>query len=100
MAVQQISASQARALCAKGAQFLDVREYEEVVAAPYTEVDVLHIPMRDVPARLGELNMDKPIVVACHSGGRSQMVGEFLVDNNFDDVYNLTGGILHWMSGN
>jgi rhodanese-related sulfurtransferase len=73
---------------------LDVREPAELELAA---VDgVLHIPMRDVPTRLAELDRDKPLVVMCHSGGRSRRVAEFLVANGFDQIFNLTGGIDAW----
>ena len=73
---------------------LDVREHDELAVAA---VDgALHIPMREVPARLGELDADKPLVVMCHSGGRSRRVAEFLKGNGFTNVSNLAGGIDAW----
>jgi sulfur-carrier protein adenylyltransferase/sulfurtransferase len=73
---------------------LDVREHDELALAA---VDgALHIPMREVPARLGELDADKPLVVMCHSGGRSRRVAEFLKGNGFTNVSNLAGGIDAW----
>jgi rhodanese-related sulfurtransferase len=73
---------------------LDVREHDELAVAA---VDgALHIPMREVPARLGELDADKPLVVMCHSGGRSRRVAEFLKGNGFTNVFNLAGGIDAW----
>jgi rhodanese-related sulfurtransferase len=73
---------------------LDVREHDELAMAA---VDgALHIPMREVPARLGELDANKPLVVMCHSGGRSRRVAEFLKGNGFSNVFNLAGGIDAW----
>jgi rhodanese-related sulfurtransferase len=47
---------------------LDVREPREldIAAVP----GALHIRMSEVPARLGELDRDREIVVMCHSGVR------------------------------
>lgn len=73
---------------------LDVREPAELELAAVN--GVLHIPMRDVPNRLDELDRDKPLVVMCHSGGRSRRVAEFLAANGFDQVMNLAGGIDAW----
>ena len=56
----------------------------------------VHIPMREVPARLAELDRDKPLVVMCHSGGRSRRVAEYLLGNGFPNVFNLKGGIDAW----
>jgi rhodanese-related sulfurtransferase len=73
---------------------LDVREHAELALAAVS--GALHIPMREVPTRLHELDRDKPIVVLCHSGRRSYMVADYLRGQGFDDVFNLTGGIDAW----
>ena len=73
---------------------LDVREHDELAVAAVREA--LHIPMREIPARLGELDAAKPVVVMCHSGGRSRRVAEFLQGNGFSNVFNLQGGIDAW----
>ena len=52
--------------------------------------------MREIPARLAELDAAKPLVVMCHSGGRSRRVAEFLQGNGFTNVFNLKGGIDAW----
>ena len=49
---------------------LDVREHVELALAAVA--GAMHIPMREIPARLAELDPDKPLVVMCHSGGRSR----------------------------
>ena len=73
---------------------LDVREPLELELAA---VDgARHIPMREVPARLAELDRDAAIVVMCHSGGRSRRVAEYLLSNGFDNVFYLKGGIDAW----
>lgn len=82
---------------AAGAQpvvLLDVREHVELELAA---VDgARHIPMREIPARLAELDRDMPIVVMCHGGGRSRRVAEYLQSNGFEQVFNLKGGIDAW----
>jgi len=78
----------------EGVVLLDVREPAELAAAA---VDgALHIPMREVPARLAELESDTPLVVMCHSGGRSARVADYLRGAGFDKVFNLRGGIDAW----
>jgi rhodanese-related sulfurtransferase len=73
---------------------LDVREHDELALAA---VDgALHIPMREIPARIADLDSGKPLAVVCHSGGRSRRVAEFLKQNGFSDVFNLSGGIDAW----
>jgi rhodanese-related sulfurtransferase len=73
---------------------LDVREHDELAVAAVAEA--VHIPMREIPARLTELDRDRPLVVMCHSGGRSRRVAEYLRSAGFVDVFNLRGGIDAW----
>ncbi|MGE4658599.1 MAG: rhodanese-like domain-containing protein [Gammaproteobacteria bacterium] len=73
---------------------LDVREAAELELASLPTAN--HIPMNQVPQRLDELDVNKPIVVMCHSGVRSYRVAEFLVTRGFKKVFNLSGGIDAW----
>ncbi|MEZ7847433.1 MAG: rhodanese-like domain-containing protein [Polaromonas sp.] len=77
---------------------LDVREPWEVQTACVSEdgFKLLTIPMRDVPARLAELDPEQPVACLCHHGMRSQQVANFLVQNGFTEVANLQGGIDAW----
>ncbi len=77
-------------------QLVDVREADEV--AQGTLPEAVHIPMGDIPVRMGELDPTKPTLLLCRSGARSGSVGQFLVQNGFSDVTNLTGGMLAWGS--
>jgi rhodanese-related sulfurtransferase len=85
---------QARRTAGGGPVVVDVREAWELQLASIP--GVLHIPMNDIPARLGELDPNGEIVVMCRSGGRSMQVAQFLARNGFQSVANLTGGILAW----
>jgi len=73
---------------------LDVREPWEWQTARIAGAQ--HIPMREVPARLAELDPDLPVVAICHHGGRSQQVAMFLERNGFSKVHNLQGGVDAW----
>ena len=78
---------------------LDVREEWELQTAPLKPASghaVTHIPMRELPARLSELNPEMPIVAICHHGTRSMQVAYFLAQNGFDAVINLAGGTEAW----
>ncbi len=78
----------------QGAYLLDVRENDEWAAghAP----DAHHLPMSDIPARMGEIPMDDQVVVVCRSGGRSAQVVAYLRANGWDNVVNLEGGMRAW----
>ena len=75
---------------------LDCREPSEHAIAKL-ESAVL-IPMREIPARLAELEpvRDQRIVVHCHHGGRSMQVTQWLQQQGFAKVQNMTGGIDAW----
>ncbi len=73
---------------------LDVREPWEVAICSFP--GAVHIPMREIPARLDELDGSRPLVCACHHGGRSAKVALFLEQNGFERVFNLVGGIDAW----
>ena len=76
---------------------LDVREALELQVAPYP-FPVHHVPMREVPQRLGEIPAGAEVVVACRSGSRSATVVQFLRKNGVAGAVNLDGGILAWSS--
>jgi rhodanese-related sulfurtransferase len=73
---------------------LDVREPDEWAAGHAPEAH--HLPMMEVPARMGEVPTDTEVVVVCRSGGRSGQVVSYLMDNGWDNVRNLDGGMRSW----
>jgi len=75
---------------------LDCREPGEVATARIA--GSTHIPMKDIPARLAELESQKAgrIIVHCHHGGRSLRVAQYLRQQGFDKAQNMAGGIDAW----
>lgn len=76
-------------------QLLDVRE-------PF-EREICHIGGAHIPLSLWNdivvnqtLQRDKPVVVYCKSGMRSAKASEYLSAAGFNDVKNLSGGIMAW----
>jgi adenylyltransferase/sulfurtransferase len=94
--VQEIAPEELKALWDAGEapQVLDVREAWELEISNLP--GVRHIPMSDLPDRMGELDATRPLVVMCRSGARSLRVAQFLERNGFGHVSNLSGGILAW----
>jgi len=73
---------------------LDVREpweFDKVCIEGSTLV-----PMRTIPERLQDFTPDQEIVVICHHGIRSRMVGLHLENHGFSNIINLTGGVEAW----
>ncbi len=77
---------------------LDVREPDELQIASVRAdgFELAAIPMNDIPARLAELDPERPVAVLCHRGGRSQRVAMYLASNGFATVANIAGGIDAW----
>jgi phage shock protein E len=73
---------------------LDVREQSEYDAGHIPGVTL--IPMNTVPNRLNEIPKDKPVIVTCRSGNRSSQVTDFLRQQGYTNVHNMTGGINAW----
>ena len=76
---------------------LDVREPWEYNVA---HIDAArHVPMGDIPEFVSELKTmgeDQELLVICKSGGRSGRVMDYLVDQGFTNVYNVSGGMDAW----
>lgn len=75
---------------------LDVREPDEY-AGSFGHIDGARlIPLGQLPAQIDTLNTEKPIVTVCRSGGRSAQAFVLLKRAGFENVANLTGGMIHW----
>ncbi len=76
------------------ARILDVREDYEWEAG---HIDgAVHIPLDQLPARLGELDPDADLHVVCRGGGRSQRAAEWLEGNGYTAI-NVSGGMGAWL---
>lgn len=73
---------------------LDVREPWEFQTCHIA--GARHVPMNELPARLGELDPGAELVAICHHGTRSLHVAYFLARQGFERVHNLVGGVDAW----
>jgi rhodanese-related sulfurtransferase len=76
------------------APLIDVREDDE-----YAEARVpgaVHIPLGEVPDRIGEVPTDTTVYVICARGGRSAKAVEHYRSLGIDAV-NVAGGTLGWI---
>jgi adenylyltransferase/sulfurtransferase len=75
-------------------QLIDVREVLE-----YDMVNIKGelIPLGTIPENMDKIRRDLPVIIQCKSGGRSGNVTKYLMQQGFDNVHNLTGGILAWI---
>ena len=94
--VMEISVGELRDMMEQGNKpfLLDIREPHEREICKLD--DDAHIPMSQVPQRVEELSEQQEIIVYCRSGQRSYQVTHFLMNQGFQNVKNLAGGILAW----
>jgi adenylyltransferase/sulfurtransferase len=73
---------------------LDVRKPHEldIVKLDYD----LTVPHEDVGTRLGDIPLDRDILVHCKMGGRSAKASRVLVEAGYANVTNMEGGITAW----
>jgi rhodanese-related sulfurtransferase len=79
----------------EGMTVLDVREPIEWDQAHVP--GSLHIPMAELPARVGELPSEGQLLVVCAVGARSARAAGWLVRQGHDAI-NLDGGLVEWQS--
>ena len=73
---------------------LDVREQWEYDLAKLN--GSMLIPLGTLPQSLNKLDRDSEIICICHHGMRSADVTNFLLQQGFQKVKNLVGGIDAW----
>ncbi len=74
---------------------LDVRENEEWLHGHAPEA--VHIPMSELPSRIGEIDPDAHLYVVCGVGARSARVVQYLLQTGYDAV-NVDGGMHAWVA--
>ena len=73
---------------------LDIRSEAEVVHGMLPSS--AHLPMHLIPVRMNEFPKDREIVLYCRSGARSYHACMYLMQQGFNNVTNLKGGIIDW----
>jgi rhodanese-related sulfurtransferase len=56
----------------------------------------IHIPLHLLPLRAADIPQNKPVVIYCNSGARSAQACAFMAAKGFDNMHNLSGGIMAW----
>ena len=74
-------------------QLVDVRADHEWEAGRIP--GATHIELNEIAARADELDRDKPVVLYCRGGTRSEMARDALREAGFD-AHKLTGGVVDW----
>lgn len=77
---------------------LDVRSREEAEGPDGRIGGSLLIPLPELEERLGDIPVDRPVVVVCHSGSRSALATQQLLKAGLSQVANLRGGLAGWQA--
>ena len=74
---------------------LDVRQPNEY---QQDNLNGLLLPLADLSQQQHLIPMDRPVVVHCQSGGRSQQAVAYLIAQGYSQVFNLRGGLTAFRS--
>lgn len=79
---------------------VDVREADEYKTGHIPRA--INLPLSTLSTHLNELQKfkDKPVILCCRSGQRSARAAVMLRKNGFNQVHNLSGGLLAWQKEN
>jgi rhodanese-related sulfurtransferase len=94
---KEVSREEAGKLIDEGAQIVDVRADHEWEAGRIA--GATHVPLPELPQRLGEIDKDRPVVVYCRGGNRSTMATDALAEAGYDAA-KLSEGIVGWSGEN
>lgn len=75
---------------------VDVREYPEYAGGRVPGARL--IPLGEIERRASEIDHSKPVYVMCRTGRRSAEAQRRLRARGFNDVRNVTGGLVAWES--
>ena len=75
---------------------LDVREPWEWAVSNLSDLGARLIPLSELDDRLGEIPMDRAIVVYCKSGQRSRTAALRIAGSGRSEVESLRGGLVAW----
>ena len=85
-------------------QIVDVREDSELAVSKIQGDDIVHLPLssaghwtKDI-ASGNLLDPLKPTLCLCRAGVRSMQLAQFLIQQDFEEVYNIEGGMLRYYS--
>jgi rhodanese-related sulfurtransferase len=78
-------------------QVVDVREPYEREAGHIAHTR--HIPLVELTARAGEIDVERPVVFYCRVGARSDMAAQAFRASGYSAL-SMRGGLVHWASEN
>ncbi|HTT95152.1 MAG TPA: rhodanese-like domain-containing protein [Solirubrobacterales bacterium] len=92
-APKTVSRAEAREMLGAGAQLIDVRADHEWEAGRLP--GATHIALPELAGRVGEIDKDRPVILYCRGGSRSDMATAALAEAGYDAV-KLAEGATGW----
>jgi adenylyltransferase/sulfurtransferase len=80
-----------------GVLLVDVRGKDERAIASIPGAEPIHLDEFRSGAAALQIPFDRPVVIACRSGARSEEASRILIEAGHPDVRNLEGGVLAWV---
>jgi len=78
----------------EGDILIDVRTEKEFEAGTIT--GAINIPLDELRSRLSEIPSNKKVFIFCQVGLRGYLAQRILVQNNYNQVFNISGGYFLW----
>jgi rhodanese-related sulfurtransferase len=96
--IKSIDAHEFEALIHQGHRIIDVRTPDEHVGARIENSILADIYSPDFKKVIDKLNKEENYLIYCRSGNRSRTACNFLMKWGFNNVHNLSGGIISWVN--
>ncbi len=84
----------------KNAVILDVRSESELSEGSIKGYKMVNVSRPDFADKVKNFDKSKSYYVYCRSGGRSGRACEIMSEMGFENLYNLSGGIMTWKKHN
>lgn len=94
--IKHLSPKETFELCDKGAYIVDVREEYETVYKQFDVQNIIYLPNTILKENINQLPKDKALIFADSVGLRSKQAVEFLIEQGYENIANLNGGIVDW----
>ena len=76
-------------------RLIDVRSPAEFTQGMIKDGEPL--PLHLLPLKTNDLDVNHDIIFYCRTGARSAQACSYMMQNGFERVYNLRGGIMDWL---
>ena len=89
----EVSPSEAKSLIDSGAQIVDIRTDVEYAAGHIP--GSRHVPLAEIQSESADLDREKPLILYCRSGDRSEMPADAFAASGWD-AHSIAGGLAAW----